>query len=232
MSFKRGYGQNGRAYNTNLTIPQITQVTFTVNHADTGGLGVTGVKSNGYMNYVFMNTNQTPGVTAGITNPNPQAGYCLLSFANPFNAYVGMDWTIAPPAANTGTTSTTAGHVYQITALGNTTLAQWQAVGFPQGVAPAVGAAFVATATQSIGGTGTVGTPGVPTITSVNEVGDPLKTITNSNLAQFGGAQMVLQFCAATNSSTTTLVNAAPADGTVVRLEFKHDGSQVTIDGL
>lgn len=232
MSVKRGYGLNGKSLYTNVTTPQYTWLTFTVNAADTGGLGVTSVKSNGYVDAVFMHTSQTPGAVNGITNPNPQVGFANIIFKNPFNYWLGGNWMMNPPLTSTSTTSTTNHNVYAITSLGTATLAQWQAAGLPQGFTPTVGQTFTAKATGTIGGSATVGVPGVLTTVAVAPVGTPGVMVSNSNLAQNGGAQLTVSFLAATNSSTTTLVAAAPADGTVVYLQLCYDASTVTIDGI
>jgi len=232
MSVPRGFGLNGKSTYKNITKPQEIWVNFTVNHADTGGLGVTSVKSNGYVEYVFMNTSQTPGSVNGYTNPNPQAGYALIKFKNNFNKFMGLLHWQTNVLTSTSTTSVTQHNAYVITSLGTTTLAQWQAAGLQQGLTPTVGQAFIAITTGSIGGSGTVGIPGVPAISQITVVGDPNQTIANSNIAQNGGALIMVQFGAATNSSTTTIVPTAPADGTIIGMQFEYDGSSVTIDGL
>lgn len=179
-----------------------------------------------------MHTSSTPGKVGNITNPNPAVGYAQVRFKNNFNYYLGGFSGWAAPLASTSTTSTTNHNAYAITSLGTTTLAQWQAAGLPQGLIPTVGQSFIATATGAIGGTGTVGVPGIPTTGLISIVGDPNQTLNNSNIATNAGATMILQLLAPTNSSTTTLVAAAPADGTVMGLEFCFDGSSVTIDGI
>lgn len=192
MGQPRGYGQNGNKFYSNVTIPTSTFINFTV--TPTNGLGVTSVKSNGYVNYAFMHTSTTPTSTAGILNPNPPSGYAIIGLQNDFNHFLGMRWQVDAPATSTGTTSTTANTVYTITLVGTTTAAQWQAVGLPAWLTPAVGQTFVATATQAIGGTGTVGVAGVSNISTLSVVGNPDQTITSSNIAQYGGAYLVLQF--------------------------------------
>lgn len=232
MSYARGYGLNGKSIYANITKPITAWVNFIVDSANGNGFGVRSVKSNGHVEYVFMHTSSTPGVVNGYTNPNPVAGYALVKFKNNFNYYLGGFQGQIVPLTSTSTTSLTSTNVYTITSLGTTTLAQWQAVGVQQGFTPAVGLTFVATATASIGGTGTVGIPGVPLANQIAVVGDPNTTINNSNLAVNAGALVVVQFTKPTNSSTTTLIAASPADGTVVGLNFNFDGSSVTIDGL
>lgn len=199
----RGYGLNGKSIYMNATKPMSTWVNFTV--TPTNGLGVTSVKSNGYANYVFMHTSTTPTASNGITNPNPANGYAMIGLTNNFNKYLGLRWHIDYAATSTGTTSVTAGSVYTITALGTATAAQWLAVGLPAWLTATVGQTFIATASQSIGGSATVGIPGVPNISTISVVGDPNQTIASSNIAQYGGAYIVLQFGALSVSGTSSV---------------------------
>lgn len=232
MSVSRGFGLNGKSIYTNVVTPQEVWLNFTVDSTNGNGLGVRSPKSNGYVEYVFMHTSATPGRQGGYLNPNPQAGFAVVKFKNNFNYYLGGFSGQIVPLTSTGTTALTAGHVYVITTLGTTTLAQWITAGLPAGYTPTVGQTFVAAATASIGGTGTAGVPGVPTTQVVNVVGDPNTLINNSSIAANAGALITLQFSAATAAGTTTLVAAAPADGTVVGCQFCFDRSSVTIDGL
>jgi hypothetical protein len=232
MSYASGFGLNGKSLYTNVTKPMEVWCNFVVDSANGNGFGVRSLKSNGYIESVYMATSATPGKIAGYTNPNPQAGYALVRFKNNFNYYLGGFSGQVVPLTSPTTTSLTAGHAYIITVLGTTTLAQWQAVGIPLGFTPAVGMSFVATATASISGTGKVGIPGVPTTQAVTVVGDPNASIANSNIAAYAGAVVMVQFSAPTAAGTTTLIPAAPADGTVVAMQFCFDGSTVTIDGL
>ena len=232
MSVPRGFGMNGKSLYTNVTTPKEVWCNFIVDSSNGNGLGVRSVKSNGYVEAVFMHTSSTPGVVAGITNPNPAAGYAMVIFKNNFNYYLGgFNGQIVPTTSNS-TTSTTAGNVYVITGLGTATLAQWQAAGLPYGLTPTVGQSFVAIATGSIGGSATVGLPGVPTATTVTVIGDPNQSLNNANIASNAGARIIVQFAAATNSSTTTLVAASPANNSVVAMQFCFDGSSVSVDGL
>lgn len=228
MSQARGFGLNGKSLYTNVVKPMEVNLNFVVDSTNGNGLGVRSVKSNGYVESVFMHTSATPL----LGNPNPITGYCLVTFKNNFNYYLGGFSGQVIPLTSTSTTSTTATHAYVITSLGTTTLAQWQAAGLRAGLTPTVGMAFVAIATGALGGTGTVGLPGVPLANSVSVVGDPNSTLNNSSIASNAGAQILLQFAKPTDASTTTLVAASPADGTTVGMTFKFDGSSVTIDGL
>lgn len=113
-----------------------------------------------------------------------------------------------------------------------TLTADWQHVGVPPGLTPAVGLSFIATTTGGATGSGTVISPGVSGITSVEVIGDPNTSINNASIASNGGAWLLVQFLAATDASTTTLIATAPAAGSVVGMSFFFDGSSVTIDGL
>lgn len=232
MSVARGFGINGKSYYTNVCKPIDVNLNFIVDSANGNGLGIRSLKSNGYVEYVFMHTSSTPGVVAGKTNPNPAAGYALVKFKNNFNYYLGGFSGQIAVLASTNLTSTTNHSSYVITSLGSTTLAQWLAAGVLPGFTPAVGMAFVAIATGAIGGTGTVGAPGVLSATTVSVVGDPNTSLNNSSIAPNAGATILIQFSAATNSSTTTLVAASPADGAVVGMCFRFDGSSMTVDGI
>ncbi len=225
MSVSRGFGLNGKSLYTNVTTPQYVWTTFTV--TATNGLGVTSVKSNGYVEYVFMHTSTTPTAsTNGITNPNPADGFAVVKFKNNFYAFLGVRGSVVAPATSTTTTSTTINSSFIITALGTATLAQWQAVGLPLGFTPTVGQSFVATATQSIGGSATVGVPGVSNVAAISLVGDPGVMLNNASISPNAGAQVQLLFQDFAGAAV------APTAGSIVRLEFCFDRSSVTIDGL
>ena len=233
MSYARGFSQNGKSYYTNVTKPIDVNLNFIVDSANGNGLGVRSIKSNGYVENIFMHTSATPGKGSnGLVNPNPAVGYAMIQFRNNFNYYLGGFDGEAAPVSGSALTSVTAGNPYVITSLGTTTLAQWQAAGLLPGFVPAIGSSFIAIETGAIGGTGSVHAPGVLSVLKLSVVGDPNQTINNSSIAPNAGAVVLVQFLAPTNSSTTTLVAAAPADNTVVGMCFRFDGSSVTIDGL
>lgn len=252
MATPRGYGLNGKSIYMNAAMPMSTWLQFTV--TPTNGLGVTSVKSNGYAEYVFMHTSTTPTASNNVTNPNPANGYLMVGIKKNFNAYLGHRWGISYPATSTSTTSTTTGVAYTITAVGTTTTAQWQAVGVPSWVTPVAGLAFVATATQAIGGTGSVGVPGVPNISTLSVVGDPNQSIASANMARYGGAYIIMQFgspsvsgtintptftgsALATHTHDLLLKNAAVADGATSRVNAganllgANTGGDLTITG-
>lgn len=230
MSLARGCGQNGGHFYSNITQPIKLDLNFVVDSTNGNGLGIRSLKSNGYVQNVFMHTSATPGAGLdGYLNPNPAVGYALIQFKNNFKYYLGGFSGFVSPVSGTPLTSTTAGLAYIIVSLGTTTLAQWQAAGVPKGLVPSVGLSFIAVATGAIGGTGTVEVPSVSGIVSVEVVGDPNQSIANSSIAQYGGAWLLVQFLAATSSSVTTLVHTAPANGSVVGMSSFFDLSSVSI---
>ncbi len=197
---KRGFSQNGKSYYTNVTTPQDVSLQFTVTPSN--GLGVTSVKSNGYVRNVFMHTSTTPSANAGYTNPNPANGYALVQFYNPFNYYLnGYTQLIAPSTGSVkiDNSALTAGAAYVISTLGDASLATWQGVGLPAGVTPAVGVSFIATGT---GGSANVSTSRVSTplstgIVGVEAFGNPSLSSFTSSTAVNGGAWVLLQFLGA-----------------------------------
>lgn len=128
-----------------------------------------------------------------------------------------------------------------------TNLQNWQAVGLPKGIIPAVGASFVATAAgySSRGGsTGLVKVPGVSGILSVEVVGDPnqsLAPIPMGGSPNVGG-WILVQFLmptvasvattpAVTNALFSPLIPTAPADGTIVSMSFVVEAGSISIAG-
>ncbi len=217
MSTPRGFGLNGKSYYTNVTTPKDINLTFTV--TPTNGLGVTSLKSNGYVRNVFMHTSTTPAANDGYTNPNPAAGYALVQFKNNFNYYLnGYAQFQAPTSTSTAidNSALTAGLAYVITIVGDASLAKWQSIGLPPGITPAVGVSFIATAvgTGSNVLTSRVQVPTTSGIYGVEVVGSPYYSIANSNIASYGGAWLLLQFMAPTFTAgayTPAGTNSAPA---------------------
>jgi len=56
MSVARGFGLNGKSIYMNVCKPQIVQCNFIVDSTNGNGLGLRSLKSNGYIQNVFMNT--------------------------------------------------------------------------------------------------------------------------------------------------------------------------------
>ncbi len=217
MSTPRGYGLNGRALYSNVAMPKDINLQFTV--TPTNGLGVTSLKSNGYVRNVFMHTSTTPTANDGFTNPNPAAGYAAIQFKNNFNYYLSNHWSFQTPTATSTAIDNavlTAGLVYVITIVGDATLAMWQAVGLPAGLTPAVGQSFVALTTGAGGGTSTsrVQLPTTSGIYGVEVVGNPATMSNNASIGSSGGAWVFVKFMVPTFTAgayTPAGTIAAPA---------------------
>ncbi len=216
LVLKNNFGEQ----TTNYVLPGGSaqlDLSFVVDSANGNGLGVRSVKFNGVGTpKVFMHTSSTP---AG-GNPNPAVGYIMVqlpkAYTNYVSGYSGFVSTVSGTPINV-TSGVTAGLAYVITSVGTTSVSQWQSIGLPVGVTPAVGASFIATASATATGTGVVQVP-LATGSGVDHielVGDP-----NTMGQATGGAIILSQVLGATNSSTTTFVAKAPADGTVVGLRF------------
>lgn len=216
MSIARGFGLNGKSLYTNVAKPQDISLQFTV--TPTNGLGITSLKSNGYVRNVFMHTSTTPTANDGYTNPNPAAGYALVQFKNNFNYYLnGFAQMRTPTATSTkiDNSALTAGLAYVITIVGDASLATWQAIGVPPGVTPAVGVSFIALTVGAGANTSTsrVQVPTTSGVFGVEVVGDPGVSLSNSSIASNGGAWVMLQFMGAAFTAgayTPTGTNSAP----------------------
>lgn len=257
MSVARGFGLNGKSYYTNVTKPQDINLQFTV--TPTNGLGITSLKSNGYVRNVFMHTSTTPSANDGYTNPNPANGYALIQFTNNFNYYLNGYKQVQSPTTGSikiDNTALTAGVAYVITTLGDASAATWQGVGLPLGLTPAVGVSFIATGT---GGSANVSTSRVSTtlnsgIIGMEMVGNPGVMLSSTNLPSYGGAWALVQFLGLTVSGTISapvftgsalanhshslfLKNAAVADGATARVNAgtnllgANTGSDITVAG-
>lgn len=137
---------------------------FTVTPSN--GAGITALTGAGIRN-VFMHTSTTP--SAG--NPNPANGIIMVQLQDNYSKLLQASGMTQAPLTGSDLTSTTANTLYQITALGTATTAQWVAKGLPVGVTPAVGAAFIATASGSIGGSATVKAVTTSGISAIELVG-------------------------------------------------------------
>lgn len=252
------FNMNGKSVYENVTTPQYVNAQFTV--APANGLGITSLKSNGYVRNVFMHTSTTPAANDGYTNPNPLAGYAMVQFRNSFNYYLsGIAQFIAPQDGSDvkiDNSALTVGQVYVITTLGNATAAKWLAIGVPAGVTPAVGVAFVALTNGGAGNTLTskVQLPSSSGISSVEVLGLPSTMINQSMASTYGGAWMYLAFRSLSASGTISAPtftgsalanhthdilykNAAVADGATTRVNVgtnllgANTGSDITVAG-
>jgi hypothetical protein len=238
MSVQRGWPNAGHFY-SNVFKPGQIFMNFIVDSTNGNGLGVRSVKSNGFVNNVFMHTSATPGVGKdGITNPNPAVGYCLIQMKNAYNVYLGgFSGFVSPSTGSTIVVTSAGAHLtpgvpYIIASVGTTTAAQWATLGLPPGLTPTVGQSFIALVSGVGTGTGTVIAAGTSGLISAEVIGDPNQSIQNSSIASNGGAWTLLQLLGPTSSSVTTLIPTAPTAGTVIGLSFFYDQSSSTVDGL
>jgi hypothetical protein len=202
-------------------------INFIVDHTNGNGLGIRSLKSQGQnpnvVKNVFMNTSASPA--AG--SPNPLPGFIIVQFDTGYTGYYGgYDGEVSPLSGSNISISAgvTQGQAYVITSVGTTTPAQWQAIGFPVGLTPAPGAAFIASVTGNGVGSGVVQVPSVSGTTKIEAVGDANQTSNPS--AGNGGAYIILQCLSATAAGNTALEAKAPADGTVIGLRFTYAGPQ------
>lgn len=205
--------------------PVLLGCNFVVDSTNGNGLGIRSLKGAGIAN-VFMNTSSSPGTgDYGQVNPNPVAGAIVVQLQNNFNRYLSGFSGIISQLTGTpvAISALTPGRAYVITSLGTSTAADWLAAGLPPGFTPAVGAAFVA---KGVGtGTGSTQQSGGSGIAGIVPIGDPNATLSNSNIYQNGGAQMVL-YCLDFAGSI-----AAPPNGSVVGLNFYLSNSSVAVSG-
>lgn len=206
----------------NRTSPAIVDCNFTVAATDSAGKGITGLKSNGYVDSVFMHTTATPATG----NPNPASGYILVQLADNYVKHITSTVLLTSPVTGSNITISaglTAGVAYQITALGTSTAADWLAIGLPAGLTAAVGMSFIAIATGAGSGSGTVKAVGTSGIDHIEIVGNSNLELGPQGVTNQGG--WILMKCLL----NTTLT--APTDATTIRLTFYMDNSSVTVDG-
>lgn len=214
----RNWSSGGKIYSMH-TMPVLIDCNFIVDSTNGNGLGIRSLKGP-TVAAVYMSTSATPA--AG--NPNPAAGVIVVQLMDNYNRSLSGFSSIVSPLSGTPLTATVAGTAYVIVSLGTATLAQWQAAGLPSGFTPAVGTAFIATATATIGGSAAVEITAATgsNITDIETVGDPNSTISSSN--PVSGAQIILQ-CFKNGAK------AAPVDGTVISLGMYLSNSSVLVQG-
>lgn len=230
----RNFASGGKIYSMHVK-PVLLDCNFIVDAANGNGLGIRSLKGPMIQN-VFMHTSASPGPgnsnpaspNVVVTNPNPVAGTIVIQFQDNFNRSLSGCSSLVSPVSGTPLTSTTANVAYTIVALGTATAAQWQAKGLPKGITPAVGASFIASASGSIGGSAAVEIAAAAgsAVMSIETLGDPNATIApDPSVSQGFGAQFILQ------CRDITGAIAAPADGTVISLQFLLSDSSVLVQG-
>lgn len=230
----RNWASGGKIYSMHVS-PVLLDCNFIVDSANGNGLGIRSLKGPAIQN-VFMHTSASPGLgntnpaTPGVAvlNPNPAAGTIIIQLQDNYNRSLsGFDSRVSP-VSGTPLTATTANTSYVIVALGTASPAQWQAVGLPKGITPAIGAAFTASASATIGGSAAVEVAAASGsgIATIETLGDPNASISpNPSASQGFGGQIILQ---CRNFSGAI---AAPADGSVISLAMLLNNSSIVVQG-
>jgi len=230
----RNFANGGRIYIPHTT-PVMIDCNFVVDSANGNGLGIRNLKGPMVQN-VFMHTSATPGKgnanpsspNVQPLNPNPSAGTIIVQLQDNFNRSFSGFNSIVSPVSGTPLTSTTANVPVTIVSLGTATLAQWQAVGLPKGITPAIGVSFVPTASGTIGGSAAVeiAASAGSSVMTIETLGDPNTTLSPNVSANQGfGGQIILQ-C---RNNSGALAN--PADGSVISLVMYLSNSSVQVAG-
>ena len=196
---------------------------FIVDSTNGNGFGIRSLKRSGRVLDVFMNTSATPGTSAsGMVNPNPNAGYILVTLQDNYNTYLaGGAGFVSPPTGSAISSGLTVGNVYTIASLGSSTQAQWNAAGLLNSVTPAVNASFIAAATSVAGG-GTVYAAGTSGIDHIEVIGDA-NQMNGNGQAQPG--MLVKPGMALILACYKNGVLTAPNNNTVIGLTFLMNNS-------
>lgn len=230
----RFFSNIGKFYAPHV-FPVMIDCNFVVQSADSGGLGITGLKGPG-VSAVYMKTSGTPpsGAPGGTTGP--ETGAIVVRLSDNYNRFFAMDFSVVAPKSGSDikvdNSAMTIGAMYVITTLGNSTVAQWNTLGVPAGVVPAVGVSFIASLT-GIAGQANTSTSKVQiaastgsAVASVELIGDPNLSIAPAASANQGyGAQLIVQ-C---RDYAGALV--APANNSVISLKFYLSNSSVLVSG-
>lgn len=224
----RNFASGGKIYSMHVK-PVLVDCNFVVDSTNGNGLGIRSLKGP-LVQAVYMHTSSTPA--SG--NPNPASGTIVVQLQDNYNRiYSGFRSIVSPvsgSALKIDNSALTAGVAYIITTVGNSTNAQWHALGVPAGVTPAVGVAFIAasvgagsnTSTSRVMATAAAGSG----VASIESVGDSNLSIAPAPSANQGfGAQFILQ-C---RDYAGAIV--APVDGSVISLSFYLSDSSVLIQG-
>lgn len=213
---------------TKHVYPVLLDCNFVVDSTNGNGLGIRSLKGAGISN-VYMHTSATPAAT----NPNPAAGEIIVQLSDSYNRYFGGFSGFISPLSGSNVTTTVTNVINVITVLGTATLAQWQVVGLPTGITPALGVAFVATSSAVIGGSGAVqirATAGAG-VDHIEVVGDPNTTLANSMIQNPAIQQAAGGYIYLACFKNTALT--APTDGSVVGLSFylsNHKSASSTVN--
>lgn len=203
----------------------VLDCSFVVDSTNGNGFGVRSLKKSGRIATVFMHTTTTPGTASnGQVNPNPASGIIVCTLQDNYNTYLGGYSGYASPLTGTPLTLSSAtftvGIPYVIVSLGTTTTAQWQALGVPTFITPAIGVSFIAKATSGAG-SGVVESTISAGFDHIESVGDP-NVMNNTLSGSIQGFGTGMQFILACYKNTAL---QAPVDNTVIGLNFYMNDS-------
>lgn len=156
------------------------------------------------------------------------AGIYQLQLDDNYAAFLSAQINFKAPVtgSNVAATALTPGVVYEITALGTTTQAQWVTAGVPSGITASVGLSFLAAATSS--GNGTAKAIGASGVNTIEMVGNPQQGLSNQPFVQgSGGSYLIFKCIGPTSSSDTTPIAVDPASGSICYIELIMNNSQV-----
>jgi len=211
----RNFASGGKIYSMHV-MPVLLDCNFIVDSTNGNGYGVRSLKGP-LISKVYMNS-----TAPNASNPNPDAGVIVVQLSDNYNKYFGGFAGFVSPVGSP-VSSLTANVAYVITSLGTASAAQWVAAGVPSNIVPAVGVAFIAKASGSIGGSATAAPSAAAGsgIDHIEVLGDANTSIAPVNGS---GGQIVLQ-CFKNGVLT------APAAGTAIGLAFYLSNSSIQIAG-
>jgi hypothetical protein len=161
------------------------------------------------------------------SNPNPMPGIILVQLSDNYARYLGgfsgEVSPLVPGQIAVNSTNLNPGQPYVITTVGTTTQAEWQLLGLPAGLVPAVGMPFIATRSGQGSGSGKVEAVSVSGITNMEAIGNSNLMLGPQGVSNQGGW---LMFQTLSNDVVT-----APTDNSVISMAFYMDNSSVTVDG-
>ncbi len=199
---------------------------FSVSGVGSAPVGVSGILVQ--QSIVTGDSAATIGTDLAVTIAALPSGISgVFSFTATGTTTVTATSTTSTPVAGTPADGAIATGFTFATTKSTTNLSDWQHVGVPKGVVPAVGVSFVATATgYTTGGasSGTVKAIGVSGIQTVEMIGDPnlsLGPIPMGGSPNTGG-WLLGQFLSPTPNTThydSPMIPTAPADNSIVKMK-------------
>lgn len=96
MSAVRGFGQNGKSIYANVTKPQVVFANWIVDSTNGNGLGLRSIKSNGYIERIFMNTSPAATTATSVF----ASGVSVITVSSLLNLVPGMVITDSTTGGN------------------------------------------------------------------------------------------------------------------------------------